>query len=139
MPVTLKDVINNTVGSNITYVANAYSTSEGQFVWLLIYTDDIELSKLNLTFSTTGTGSLSLTVEPASECTVLRIPYKKFHKYERTRCRERISIISHTQEILVVNYEIPANHSFIITRQGQIDVGKKDTFTLTQTLTPSMP
>ena len=109
---------NNTFGSNITHIANGYSRAPGEWIWVSFHENLLSLD--NLRASISGQDAPTITAEWArvSTSSLIRVSYADFHKQRRTTSSERITVISHDGSLLVQNYHIIANRSFIIDRNG---------------------
>jgi hypothetical protein len=143
---------NNTFGSNITYIANAYSKSKEEYISACFHSSTMELEsykeklEINASMSDEISGNLnvndkskvsgegamkkginaegSMSAESIWKSTMhkelIRIPYRDFHQKRRDTKVEYLTVISHKGTVLVDNYKILANRSFIITNNGSI-------------------
>ena len=98
------DIFNNIFGSNVTHIANAYKTPEN-FVHIFFHS-----SKL----PSHGKGLSS------GETEMITISYMKYYKKERFNALDYCTIKLPSGKVLCSNFELRANKSFIITKNGGI-------------------
>ncbi len=115
---------NNSFGSNITHVANAYSTSQNEWIWICFHTTKLPLQSIQLAINMQPGASIETEWQRVTGYALMRIPYQGVHKKRRSQAWEHFTIISHDGTFLSHNYGIEANRSFIITRQGEIKAQK---------------
>lgn len=109
---------NNNFGSNITHVANAYSTRENEWIWICFHKDCLALDKIKLAVNSSSEVSIEAELKALTSDEWVRVPYRDFHKKTRNTAWIHLTVISHDGKILLQNYEIEANRSFIITKTG---------------------
>ena len=116
-----QDTFNSYFGSNITYVANAYSTERDRFVRFTWSTTRLEADKIEAALNPTDLKvSLETRWQRVSNAQLLRIPYGRYHKQERRETYAYMTLISDDEVLLTSNYEIGANKSYILTKEGQV-------------------
>jgi hypothetical protein len=149
MPNWLTDRFNNWLGSNITYITNAYSRSG--YVWLLFHYERLTIDSVKLGPSN-GPQNINISLTHGKDQTVtanniiiigtatnyncekmpidsvkierVRLPFKEDHRKRRYSASEFLTIFAENQNgtltAICENFEISANRSFIITNQGAI-------------------
>ena len=116
---------NNTFGSNITYVANAYSRNENEWIWVCFHTEKLSVESINLAVNKEDGASIEANLAKSTNHAWVRVPYRDVHKKRRNTCWEYLTVISHNGKVLIAhNYEIEANRSFIVTKQGGLKTQK---------------
>jgi hypothetical protein len=113
-----QSIFNNTFGSNITHIANGYSRAPGEWIWVSFHENPLSLNNLSATISGREVPTITAEWARVSSSSLIRVAYADFHKQRRTSSSERITVISHDGRLLVQNYHIIANRSFIIDRNG---------------------
>jgi len=111
---------NNWLGSNVTYVANAHSTSEDEWIWICFHTNVLSLEIIRSAITMKPNNSIEDNWKHETSHKLLKVSYHKSHKQTRSTAWEYLTIISHDQRWLIPNYVIDANRSFIVTRQRKI-------------------
>jgi uncharacterized membrane protein len=120
MGFSITNHFNNWFGSNITYVANAYSTSEDQWIWICFHTTVLSLEIIRLAISAEHNASIEANWKHVTCHKLVRVSYHGFRKQLRTAASEFLTTISHDRKWIIPNYVIEANRSFIVTRQREI-------------------
>lgn len=113
---------NNWFGENITTVANAYPLD----VWVCFHTDGLRLENLQAKMAgdLQAEASVKIGWKKSIQNTFVRLPGDDFHRMRRKTSWERMSIVDGYGNLLLFNYQIAANGSFIITRNGAIKFQK---------------
>lgn len=111
---------NNTFGSNITHVANAFSTSENEWIWIWFHTKPLPTSVICATLDARSDASEENRWRTMTNYQLIRVPYQKVHRQQRSSAWEYLTVISHEKQLIASNYEIEANASFMVTRDGGI-------------------
>ena len=111
---------NSICGSNITYVANAFSTSEDQWIWICFHRDRFSSQNILEAINTKRDASIGSRWKNVTDYELMRVPYRQVHRQERSEAWERLTVISNDATLLTCNFLIQANRSFIVTRVGGI-------------------
>ena len=111
---------NNNFGSNITHVANAFSTSEDQWIWICFHTEQLSSKTIKLAISTENNVSIGSNWTNVTRYALMRVPYRQIHRQQRFNAWEHLTVISLDGNLLTSNYVIEANCSFIVTKEGGI-------------------
>lgn len=111
---------NNWFGSNTTHVANGYSNSKNQWIYICFHTEILSLETIRLAID----NQLNLSVEDAWENVthrkLFKVSYRTVHSQKRSTPSEFLTIISQDRKWLIPNYKIEANRSFIVTKERKI-------------------
>lgn len=112
----LQNVFNSWFGSNITYISNAYSKSD--YVRVIFHRENFKITKLTAKFP----DDMAVEVKPQEEMEVIKISFGNFHQKRRTDSNLKLTIFpgEQDQDPIVVNYQICANRSFIVTNQHDL-------------------
>uniref|UniRef100_A0A914X1Q6 Uncharacterized protein n=1 Tax=Plectus sambesii TaxID=2011161 RepID=A0A914X1Q6_9BILA len=110
--------LNNRFGSNITHVANARSEP----VWVCFHTTELQPEAIKAAFKAGKETEASIegNWKYVTQDGLVKIPPDDFHQKHRNTAWERMTIIGHDGQPLVINYQIPANHSYIIAKSGAL-------------------
>ena len=118
--------------SNITHIANAYR----QDIWVSIHTNDLLINKASLEAVMTvdankSSAKIAGDLERVSNTSWVKITPGTVHRQNRNSKSEKVTIVSvssldraHaavtkvTGQVLLLNYEIQQNFSYILTRKG---------------------
>jgi uncharacterized membrane protein len=101
-------------------VANAYSTSENQWIWICFHTEVLSLEIIRLAINTERNDSIETNWKHVTRHKLVRVSYHDVYKQRRHTASEFLTIISHDRKWIIPNYVIEANRSFIVTRQREI-------------------
>ena len=101
-------------------MANAYSTSENQWIWICFHTEALPLEIIRLAINTKHNTSIEINWRHATGHKLVRVSYRDFYKQPRTTALEFLTIISYDRKWIIPNYAIDANRSFIVTKQREI-------------------
>lgn len=118
MPNAIVDWINNWFGSNITYVANAYSPAD--YIWLRFQREELSIEEISA-----GLQSLEINVKNKEmKMSLVRVPFNEAHIERRNTAREYMTVFARNRDgtkiTICENFEIPANRSYIVTEKGGI-------------------
>ncbi|UJR18072.1 hypothetical protein I4U23_004972 [Adineta vaga] len=118
--------------SNITHIANAHADD----IWVSIYSTHFTLNETKIQLAVRGiqpTGEISTKLNQASNTSWFRVTSRRFHRYNRRTKTELMTIVratrtntvdeaasDHTKNIIVVNYPIHQNFSYIVTKDGDL-------------------
>lgn len=107
-------------GSNITHISNAYPGD----VWITFSSSNLEIDRVRLqtAITTIGHGGASVEVElrRVTRTSWMRLSYRSSHRRDRTAKVENVTVVDvNTGEILVFEFQVGQNLSFIITRSGE--------------------
>ena len=93
-----------------------------KYIEFLIHTDELTIEdiKLGLEMQDKLSPNASLNIKNKTIDSSAKIPYKDYHKQKRNNAWDSITIVSHDSKILVKNYKIQSNRSFIMTKGGGI-------------------
>ena len=108
-------MFNNIFGSNLIHVANAY----GREIFVGFTSSVLELTEaeVNIVIDIMKTSSINVNLKFGFNSTVL-IGNRSYHQY---RCRtswEYMTVIADNGVVVCSNYQIAANRSFIVTKDG---------------------
>ncbi len=117
---SIQSEFNNTFGSNITHVANAYTGTD--FVWLLFNSTETDYEiEITIAKPPTATVRTKATKDIYEE---IRVPKFDYHKKRRNQSTEYLTVFTYNRDgstfYICKNYKILANRSFIITNNGSI-------------------
>lgn len=118
MPNAILDWVNNWLGSNITYVANAYSHAD--YIWLRFQREELSIEEISA-----GLQSLEINVKNKEmKMSLVRVPFNEAHIERRNTAREYLTVFARNRDgskiTICENFEIPANRSYIVTDKGGI-------------------
>lgn len=111
---------NNMFGSNITYVANAYSNAE--YIWLVFNSTETDYE---VEFALSAKPSAIIKTKNGKEIQEeIRVSKFDYHKKRRNDATEYLTAFTYNEDKTVFyickNFKILANRSFIITSKGTI-------------------
>ncbi|KAG4071414.1 hypothetical protein HA402_011568 [Bradysia odoriphaga] len=118
MPNFITDWINNFMGNNVTYVANAYSHAD--YVWLRFQREELSIEEISA-----GLKSIEIDVKHKEmKMSLVRVPFNEVHIERRNTIREYMTVFARNRDgsktTICENFEIPANRSYIVTDKGGI-------------------
>ena len=104
--------------NNVTHIANARSSH----IWICFHEQQLDLRAVQCAIEDSKKYQIPLTTTwvHVSNNILLIIPSREFHRQIRTIKNEYITVINSDGGIIVENYGIPINRSYIITRDGAI-------------------
>jgi hypothetical protein len=121
---------NSALGSNITYIANAYSHSG--FIWLIFHSKELTTDQISMQIQLSQIAgvvvpnpSVNKTLNNVEINERVRVPFNDVHKKRRDTHYEFLTIFTKNRDqtdvtIICDNYKIFANRSFIVTNKGAI-------------------
>lgn len=115
---------NNWFGSNITYIANAYSKAD--HVWALFSYKELSVDEIKASISGLSLSQLNANVNFKSQGVNegLRIPFNDVHKKRRDTYCEYVTILAKEPNGSVTticeNLKVLANRSIIVTNKGSV-------------------
>jgi len=119
----LSDYFNSWFGSNVTFIANAYSREPHRYVWVCFHATVLRANMIELALQP-SIGRVSVEARWKSLCNdqLIMIPFQEHHRQHRRRRETYINmtVISDEGELLFSNFEIRANASYVITRDRRI-------------------
>ena len=101
-------------------VANTFSTSKNEWIWIWSHTKPLPTSVICATLDANSDASEENGWRTVTNYQLIRVPYQQVHRQQRSSAWEYLTVISHEKQMIVSNYEIEANASFIVTREGGI-------------------
>ncbi|CAG0879060.1 unnamed protein product [Darwinula stevensoni] len=118
---------NDYLGSNVTHVANAYSRSKDERLWLCYQTEELELKALQLELkalqisaAASGEPILKADWQKSTKSSWQSIAYRDFVKIRRNNAFCYLTVVTHDNKLLFQNHEVDANRSIIIDSNGTI-------------------
>lgn len=118
---------NNALGLNTTHIANAYSKSHQEYLVAIFHTTEWTMEKFRMDidiFCKLPGVKAEVEWKERRDDSMVRIPYREYCTKQRKQDWEKLSVITHTGEVLVKNFDIHADRSFIINRTGKIILQK---------------
>ena len=111
---------NNWFGSNITHVANGYSTSENQWIYICFHIKTLSLETIRPAIEKQHNLSIEDHWKNVTHYKLLKVLYRTVYRQKRSTAFEFLTIISQDRKWLIPNYKIEANRSFIVTRERKV-------------------
>ena len=114
----IQNTFNSWVGSNTTYVANAYPKD----VWVYFHTQKVDINSGTLDVSSSVSAQIQFRLKKQPNIEKVKVDFNDFFKKRRTDSRMFLSVFTTDEERapLCENYEISPNRSIIVTKTGQI-------------------
>lgn len=107
-------------GSNVTHVANGYSISKNEWIYICFHTKVLSLDILRSAIENQPNISIENHWKDVINYELFKVGYRTVHKQKRSTSFEFLTIISQNRKWLIPNYQIDANRSFIITKERKI-------------------
>jgi hypothetical protein len=112
----IRDAFNNNLGSNTTYIANKYPKN----AQVIISNGTINIKE----FEIHKDGVLKLKLESGTIDEQFEVPSGSYHKKERYNARDHLTIITNDNKVVCKNYTMPANQSYIVSKNGELKRSK---------------
>ena len=117
--------------SNITHIANANESD----VWICFESNSVEFDKINIALpigEVERNRPIDLTLNKVSNRGWVKVRSRKFHRYNRVSKAEKVTIVrattlkeaieasnNITSDVLLLNYGVQQNFSYIVTKDGE--------------------